>query len=100
MEQEKILWRLIADTIKDANEGKKQFWIKRMTGYFSKRLRAVPKTDWIVFLSQMSDRQACGRYTEPKHQKYCIMIRDAARRKEKHDEARDQTGNGALCNVY
>lgn len=75
---------LIFDAIGQTNDPKQNWWIQQIYQYFCHRLREL-HCDWIDFLADMNDRQAVGRYVEYKHQKYCLMIRDAARKQKRKE---------------
>ena len=76
--QEKALWMFIADVFSELDEPNKQFWIQRLTTYYRNRLYYVPTVDWISFIGEFNDRQAWGKYQNPKCREYCLKIRDAA----------------------
>ena len=79
-EQERELWKLVATTMTELDEPKKQFWINRLFHFYDRRLYNLAKSDWIDILSQLNDNQAFGRYKMAKAQRYCIAIRDRALR--------------------
>ena len=76
--QEEALWRFITDVLSELDEPNKQFWIRRLTKYYSKRMYYIQTVDWISFIGEFNDRQAWGKYQDPKCRQYCLKIRDAA----------------------
>lgn len=76
--QEEALWRFITDVFSELDEPNKQFWIQRLTKYYSKRMYYIRTVDWISFIGELNDRQAWGKYQDPKCRQYCLKIRDAA----------------------
>lgn len=77
-EQQRKLWRVIVDTIREIAEPKQTFWINRMYRNYTRRFYYLMKCEWVPFLGELNDTQAYGHYRNRKARKYCMLIRDHA----------------------
>lgn len=67
----------------EEGEKKAEFWSMRIFRFFSRRFYGVTKTEWMTFLSEMDDQQACGSYQDSKSKRYCLLLRDRAGKRRK-----------------
>ena len=73
--QQEKLREGITEIMAEAEEEKSAFWSGRIFRKFSRRFYWITQTEWIPFLADMSDCQACGDYKDLKSQDYCLMLR-------------------------
>jgi len=77
-EEQQALWDLLNSIFTDVDEPKRDYWIRRLFRFYTKRFWQLTDFSWIAFLAEMSDLQATGTYSDNKAKRYCIMVRDAA----------------------
>ena len=77
-EEQQALWDLLNSIFADVDEPKRDYWIRRLFWFYTKRFWQLTDFSWIAFLAEMSDLQATGTYSDKKAKHYCIMVRDGA----------------------
>ena len=77
-EEQQALWDLLNEVFDSVDEPKRDYWVRRLFRFYTKRFWQLTDFSWIAFLAEMTDLQACGTYSNGKAKNYCLMVRNAA----------------------